>query len=334
MVELVLSLADVLRLRFTISPIGETVRLAVGLANPTAGTNGPRGAWLRRHPQGIEQLRQEHDLRLLLLLLSAHSRYYPDFLTPTPSTPVGDFEAELEQIRATPPERIEHEVGYCLEGRRDLDSATEKLLRSREASAHLARQLEAVWEALVAPSWPQLRDLLERDVLRRSRVLAQHGLAALFSELKPLLQLDGQRLVVNVHVDGTRSLGGKGLRLMPSAFASCGPIAVLDEDPPTLIYPSRGVASLFWEQQGRDVRISKLIGGTRSEILEAVGEPTHTTALARLLGRSPGNVADHLQVLHDCGLVSRARHGRNVIYARTPLGEILLAEGSPSAASA
>jgi DNA-binding transcriptional ArsR family regulator len=334
MVELILSLADVLRLRFTISPLGETVRLAVALANPGVAMHGARAAWLRRHPESIAQLSREHDLGLLLPLLAAHSDYYPEFLTPSPATPVGDIEAELERIRATPRTRIEHEVGRCLDWRRDLEPATAKLLRSREASLHLARQLEAVWEALVAPSWPKLRDLLERDVLHRSRVLAQHGLAALFSELKPLLRLDRHRLVVKVHADATRSLGGNGLRLMPSAFVSRGLLAVLEEEPPTLIYPARGVSSLFWKQEGPDAILSKLIGGTRSEILEALGDPMHTTGIARLLGRSPGNVADHLQVLHDCGLVARARHGRKVIYSRTALGENLLAEGSPAAARA
>ena len=69
--------------------------------------------------------------------------------------------------------------------------------------------------------------------------------------------------------------------------------------------------------------VAELIGRTRAEILESVAEPSHTSALARRLGRSPGNIADHLRVLHACGLVSRARGGRNVMYTRTPLAEAL-----------
>lgn len=70
--------------------------------------------------------------------------------------------------------------------------------------------------------------------------------------------------------------------------------------------------------------VDELIGRTRAEILECVGEPSHTSALARRLGRSPGNIADHLRVLHACGLVSRVRVGRNVMYVRTPLADALL----------
>jgi DNA-binding transcriptional ArsR family regulator len=193
----------------------------------------------------------------------------------------------------------------------------------------LADQLEAVWSALLAESWAQLRDLLERDVLHRSRLLARGGLAALFGELAPLMTLCGQRLRVELDPVGTYQLDGTGLRLMPSAFVWPDADAILGRRPPTLIYPSRGVESLFWSPQERDTNLATLIGRTRSEILEAVGEPIHTTALARLLDRSPGNIADHLHVLLDYGLVARARLGRKVLYSRTSFGDTLLAGAGP-----
>jgi DNA-binding transcriptional ArsR family regulator len=90
------------------------------------------------------------------------------------------------------------------------------------------------------------------------------------------------------------------------------------------------VASLFWGTHGPEAAVGQLIGQTRAEILELVAEPTHTSALARRLGRSPGNIADHLKILHASGLVVRARVGRNVMYARTPLADALL-EGASHA---
>jgi DNA-binding transcriptional ArsR family regulator len=324
MVEFFLSLADALHLRFSISPIGETVRLARAMANPLDREQATLTAWLRQHRQGVEQLQREHDLQPLLSLLVGGRDYQPEFLTPTPSTPIGDVEAELAEIRATPPARVEQEIGRCLDRETDLDPASATLLRSGDAGAQLAREIEAVWNALLAPSWPRLRDVLERDVLYRSRVLAQRGLVALFADLEPMVTLQDRRLVVDLHTNTKRDLGGNGLRLMPSAFVSRRAL-VINGPAPTLIYPSRGVASLFWEPRVRETTLAKLIGATRSEILSAVGEPVHTTGLARLLGRSPGNVADHLQVLLDCGLVCRARLGRKVLYSRTALGDTLSA---------
>jgi hypothetical protein len=227
---------------------------------------------------------------------------------------VGEIEAELEQIRRTPSPRVESEVNGCLEGV-PLDPASERLLRSAGAAGTIAEQLEAVWEAVVAPSWPRLRDLLERDVLHRSRLLAQGGLAMLFADLEPLVRLHDQRLVVEIGAQAERGRCGGGLRLMPSAFVWPNVSASLAESAPTLIYPARGVATLSWDHQERDATLEKLIGRTRSEILDAVGEPIHTTGLARLLDRSPGTIADHLQVLLQSGLVTRASRQERVLLA-------------------
>jgi len=156
-------------------------------------------------------------------------------------------------------------------------------------------------------------------------------LARLFADLEPLITLREQRLLVALDTDGTRDLAGNGLRLMPSAFVWPHAVAMLDDRPPTLIYPSRGVASLFWDERGRDATLASLIGRARSEILEAVSEPMYTSALARLLGKSPGNIADHLRVLLESGLVTRARQGRKVMYSRTALGDTLIAGATASA---
>jgi DNA-binding MarR family transcriptional regulator len=167
--------------------------------------------------------------------------------------------------------------------------------------------------------------VLERDVLYRSRLLARGGLAALFADMEPMVLLRGQRLLVAGTADERSARAGSGLRLIPSAFASPSVLAMGGGRERTLVYPARGVASLFWDHDARSTALADLIGRTRSEILEALGEPMHTSGLARLLGRSPGNIADHLRVLAGRGLVWRARQGRIVLYSRTALGDTLLA---------
>src|SRR6266540_1919450 len=252
MLEFTLSLADALRFRFTISPVGEVVRLARALANPATFTQGVHTAWLDGRGSDLRRLQREHDLRPLFAVLSARSDYYPDFFTPTPTEPLGDIEAELAQIRATPASQTQEEIDLCLQRQSQIDPALEAQLRSPDAAKRLARLLEALWEALIAPSWPRLRDLLERDVLHRSRLLARGGLASLFTDLAPLVTLEDRRLLVDLSWNAKIVLDGCGLQLMPSAFISPYAVAMLDERPPTVVYPSRGVASLFWDAHVRD----------------------------------------------------------------------------------
>jgi DNA-binding transcriptional ArsR family regulator len=323
MIKFVLSLADVLRFRFAISPLGEAVRLARALANPRTFLQGAHAAWLRGKQPELARLNQEHDLRPLLALLSARCDFYPDFLTPTPGGPVGEISQELDQVRATPRAQLRLEIGTCLDTSTGIDASIEKQLRSPSVGPLLADLLQALWEAVIAPDWPQLRDVLERDVLYRSRLLARGGLASLFADLEPLLTLRDHDLFVDLTFEGTCVLDGQGLNLTPSAFIWPYAVAMIDPHPPTLVFPARGVASLFWGTHG-EAAVGQLIGQTRAEILELVAEPTHTSALARRLGRSPGNVADHLKILHASGLVVRARVGRNVMYSRTPLADALL----------
>ena len=119
--------------------------------------------------------------------------------------------------------------------------------------------------------------------------------------------------------------------LSPSAFVAPRARTILD--PPVLVYPARGTAALVGG--GRiegGPAVSRLIGATRAEILALLEEPSTTTSLARRLRRSPGNVADHLAVLRDAGLVARRRAGRSVLYSRTDLGQATLDQQAATAA--
>jgi DNA-binding transcriptional ArsR family regulator len=336
-ITLVLSLADTIRYRFAVSPLAEAVQLTRAMALPHSFTQGAPAAWLRQHELARRRLEREHDLRPLLALMGA-SHYFPDFLTLIDESALGDIERELDEIRNTSRARAGIEIErtlsmHPLSTRASLEPAVERQLRSPDAASRLADLLGLVWEALLARSWNQLRDVLERDVLHRSRSLANGGLSALFRGLAPLITLAEPELHVQCKgIDATRVLDGRGLLLRPSAFIWPYAGVTLDEAlPAELIYPARGVAALFSGPQHHDGALAALVGTTRAQVLNTLDEPMHTSGLARLLGRSPGNIADHLKALRDSGLINRARVGRKVIYSRTPLGDALLVGAEPTA---
>jgi DNA-binding transcriptional ArsR family regulator len=324
-ITLILSLADALRYRFVVSPLGEALLLSRAMALPHVFERGTPAAWLGRHDNERRLLERRLDLRPLHVLLASGARF-PDFLTPVAEGAVGDIDRELDEVRETPTHQVRQEIARALAISAPQETVVERQLRSPDAATRLAELIRSVWDALLAPSWKLLRDVLERDVLYRSRSLAHGGLAALFSDLAPLVTLAEPELRVQCSVEAIRALDGRGLLLRPSAFIwPDAAVSLRDTRPAELTYPARGLASLFFSvPERRDSALETLIGSTRAQVLAVLDDPMHTSGLARLFSRSPGNIADHLKALRETGLIDRARLGRHVIYWRTQLGDALL----------
>jgi DNA-binding transcriptional ArsR family regulator len=317
----VFSIDAVLHIRFGISPLGEVARAARAIASPVRDTS--HIVWLRQRRAVVQELYRDHDLSPLLVLLQERGQM-PEFLTPPPRVPPVDIDEELTRVRHTPPPDARAEVERALEGRQ-VDDRTLRLLRSADAPSWLADALAAVWRMLLEPSWPEVRELLERDVAYRARRLAEGGLVRLFEDLAPVVWLCGHELRVRHRTTATTELGANGLLLTPSAFIAPRVATMLE--PPVLIYPARGMATLLGRSPAETgPALSRLMGATRAEILGLLDEPSTTTTIAHRLHRSPGNVADHLAVLRRAGLVARRRAGRRVLYRRTPLGQATLGQ--------
>lgn len=318
-VTFVFSIDAVLHCRFGISPLGEAVRVAQAIASPARNTT--HFSWLKQRRGLVQELCRDPDMALLLLLLRDGTSL-PEFLLPRLVMPPAAADAELERIRRTPRQQARAEIERVLGGRRD-DGPALRALRSADAPRRLADALAAVWGLLLEPSWPMVREVLERDIAYRARRLAEGGLTRLFEDLAPVVVLRGHELRVRQPTPATVELDESGLLLSPSAFIA--PRVATSSEPPALVYPVRGANALLGRTPADDgCALSRLIGATRAQILTQLEEPSTTTTLAHRLSRSPGNVADHLAVLRGAGLVTRRRAGRRVLYWRTPLGQATL----------
>ncbi|MEV0379683.1 DUF5937 family protein [Nonomuraea sp. NPDC050643] len=306
---------DVARIRFAFSPMWELVASLRTLQQPAR--QSIHLPWLKAVRPRLDAL----DLAELFALVPP-SGYLADFITPPPDTPMPEFAAELDRVRRTDPERARTEA-TSVEG-------TDPAVIARFAAdpgagvARVADALEAYWEAGFAEFWPQVYALLERDVLRRSRQLAQGGARELFAGLDPAVTWTGERLLVDRPWCHTGGLHGDGLVLVPSAFYWPAVGVITAPYQSMLVYPVQGVGTL-WEQGPLPApgALAALIGRTRAQILLALGEPATTSALATRMALTPGAVSQHLGVLRGGGLAVGMRVGKQVVYRRTPTGDVL-----------
>jgi DNA-binding transcriptional ArsR family regulator len=312
---------DLFHFRFAISPACEIVQAARALGSTRL--EGAHAVWLQRRREGIEQLCDRRALAPLLALLPEDG-YSPDFLAPLPRTAFPDVRTELRTIAATDLATARAQVDRAL-AYRTVDRATRRTLGRRDVGRLLAGIMAALWHALLEPSWHDLGELLERDLAFRARSVARGGPVRLFDELSPLVRLGGRSVRVAPRLGGLRApFVESELVLIPTVFL-CRQVAAIIDGSPGLIYPARGASRLVREQprQTRET-LAALLGATRALVLTSLSEPTTTTALARHLGRSPGNIADHLGVLRASKLIVSSRVGRHVLYSRTQLADELV----------
>jgi DNA-binding transcriptional ArsR family regulator len=310
---------DLLRVRFAISPLFELTWSISVLVDP--GASALHDPWARAARRRLGEL----DLTLLGALLRFGRGYVPDFLSPPPEEPAPTLAGELERVLAVPPERVAREVGWRVREHPASEPILRPLLRDPAGQLPgLVAQLRAYWERAVAPWWPQLRAVLEADVDRRSRALARGGAEALFRDLHPDVAWHAGALEVRREYAEDVVLGGRGLLLLPSAFAWPNVFAITDEPwQPSLVYTPRAVGGL-WAPAGAGDALRELLGPRRADVLVAIGAPTSTSELAERLGASPASVSEHLGVLRRAGLAQGSREGRVVRYRRTRTAEVLI----------
>ena len=320
---------DLTTSRFALSPLFElTSALRLLAAAPHQQDVPVLRPWLVRARDRYQALAREADLGVIGALNLPG--WGADFLAPVPAsvdTTIGDL---LGQVRSTPADQAQREVAEALRRQPRVDPRVGRILTSDRAAGYAADVLAAAWQALLEPEWRTLRAILERDVVYRAGQLASKGWAAALTGLHEALSWRQGRIELSrwPTTDEDAELDGRGLLFIPSVFV--WPALALSLDPPwppALIYPARGVSAL-WEQPGRTgpgTALHRLLGTSRAAILLALEDPASTTQLVAALGQSLGAIGDHLAVLREAGLITRARSGRSVLYRRTPVGDALTA---------
>ncbi|MEV0151493.1 MULTISPECIES: DUF5937 family protein [unclassified Nonomuraea] len=309
------------RIRFAFSPLWELVASLRTLRDPAR--QSLHLPWIKCVRPRLAGLDMEE-----LFALVPPDGYLVDFVTPPPDTPLPDLATELETVRRTPPERARAEAARLVGS----DRAVIERFRADPAAGvtRVADALEAYWETCLAEFWPRVYALLERDVLRRSRLLATGGARELFAGLDPAVSWTGERLVVERSwTSSVSGLHGDGLLLVPSAFFWPATAVMSEPYQSMLVYPVSGVGTL-WEQGPPPApgALAALIGRSRARILLALAEPATTSALADRMGITRGAVSQHLGVLSDSGLAMGLRVGKEVVYRRTPTGDALALHAS------
>lgn len=319
MLRLVANADDLLRSRFAISPVFEVQSLLRHLA----GISRHRLPWAARLEPAFDRLRRDTDLDLLLSLLSTH--YGPGFVVPPPRGLTQTIEDDLAAVRATPSDVVRLEVAEALRRKPTTDQRRLRALRRADLTERVAEVLHTAWHELVAPDWPLLRAVCERDVLFRSGELVRAGWAAALAGLHSDVRWHDDAVEVGkLSRQMSITLGGAGLLLVPSVF-TWPKVAVYTDHPwpKAIVYPARGIASLWEPPSTAPQALSELIGRSRARLLLALSEAASTTQLARITNLAIGSVNDHLRVLHRAGLLTSARAGHSVLYRRTPLGDVL-----------
>lgn len=322
MISFVLGVEDLADTRFALSPLHETLLSLRVLQDP--GLSALHLPWRRAVTGRLGRL----DTGLLMSLV-ARRRTIADFLTPQPTVFAPDFDEQLAVVRRASPARVRHDLELA-HAPDPLPHALRDAAAGDEAAAGLrdtvCELLHRYWQAAVEPMWPQMRLVLEADMTYRARRLALGGARLLFADMHPNLRwADGELHIAQMISRHRVAAHGRGLLLLPSVFAHKPAPPVSPREPPRLLYPCRGVATL-WETAPADepaAALVSLLGAPRARLLGLLQEPLPTVELARRLRVTPSAVSQHLRVLHATGLVTRARDGRHVLYRRSALGDRL-----------
>jgi len=304
--------------RFVISPLAEATASLIALERGTAAHPGER-TWLGAHQPAYRERLAGDPITALLVRAALGRHWIADFFT---IAPTGEGETTLAEDLARVRERLPEVARVDLT--MSLGGPLPASLHRSDLPERAADLLEWVWTQTVLPYWPRRRQIMEADIVARTRQLSQGGWAAALSHMRPGMRWLGEgRLQINAYNYPPRKIAGAQLLFVPVTPGQ----GWVSWDLPhryAVMYPCSGVLA-----QADPVPVPEalgaLLGPARASVLVLLETPKSTTQLVALTGQGLGSVGRHLKVLLDARLVQRRRAGRSVLYYRTATGETLLA---------
>jgi DNA-binding transcriptional ArsR family regulator len=336
------------RVAFSYSPVLEAVLSLHVLVEP------------KHHPVQHEWVRAMRRLspalkREISVFAFAYRAYFPEFLFPSPSGELLDFDGELERLRTVDEGWVRTEFAIPLIGSqvgghvpRDPAALEAPDFRRRlgeraaaEADEALAAGLlddpravlerfvallEAYWEEAFAAEWARIEPELAASVSEAGRVIAAHGVYGLLRGLWPEVRSDpdgGCFSLERPHEHEVEIGPDELLVLAPSVYVWPHLRVNCDEPWPLgLVFPASSIV--------RDARprippaqltavLRALADDSRLRALRLIAErPRSTQELAPLVGITEAALSKHLRTLTDAGLLERRREGYYVLYRLLP----------------
>ena len=342
--QLVLEADDIATVRIDRTP-SSFFELISGAHHLRSSLNDPiRSLWARRTIETLGSAAPS-----VIALVTSGIVQLSDLCDP-PLNGAASFEEGLENLLSTPRSEWAAQVD-CLASDGYLPHS---LLRLREAKApdirNLGEGLRRFYDAAIGPHYDAVLACTYKAQQGYAQRMMEEGVDGLLASLhpfitwrRPVLEIDlqdgcghsDQCLWQRIrepfsHANEPLYVGGRGLRLRPSAFArhismNFPPVDDLNSDDREFVvtFPiDSGLGSSIFAER---THLNELLGPTRAAALRAIGHrPLTTSELARAVHISVGSASEHAKVLRNSALVETARDGKCAYHRATMLGTMLL----------
>ncbi|GAB3258409.1 ArsR/SmtB family transcription factor [Nocardioides dilutus] len=314
MLSIAVSTDDVAAVRFAPNAVWEAFSSIRAIVHP-------RSHLLHSRLDKLLPGRPNFDLGFLLDL-AGPPKWVPDTLGPVPT---GSIHRPIEQYEALRETDLDLVAGdLCWLGELAPKSVRPDM-RPEEFLERLTAALIGYHRAVLAPLWDRVIAITEADIAHRRASMLEHGLGVAIGDLHEKLSYANAEIRVDmaehqIDVEAT----GSGVWFVPSVFIWPWVSVEFETAQPVVSYAARG-AGLVWERpRDNGLSLSSLIGRSRAAILEHLVVPRTTTWLADTLDLAPATVSAHLAVMSASGLLQSRKSGRQVLYARTQVADVLL----------